>query len=52
VDLRDSRYNQVLHMVSAAKGAENFYLASNKHVTNRAEDITKAAKLDEMLSQV
>lgn len=25
VDLRDTRYNQILHMVSAANGAEAFY---------------------------
>lgn len=25
VELRDNRYNQIIHMVSAAKGAEEFY---------------------------
>lgn len=25
VELRDTRYNQIIHMVSAAKGAEDFY---------------------------
>lgn len=25
VDLRDTRYNQIIHMVSAANGAEAFY---------------------------
>lgn len=25
VELRDNRYNQIVHMVSAAKGAEEFY---------------------------
>ena len=25
VDLRDNRYNQIVHMVSAANGAEEFY---------------------------
>lgn len=25
VDIRDSRYNQIIHMVSAANGAEPFY---------------------------
>lgn len=25
VDLRDARYNQIIHMVSAANGAEEFY---------------------------
>lgn len=25
VELRDNRYNQIIHMVSAANGAEEFY---------------------------
>ena len=25
VELRDTRYHQIIHMVSAAKGAEDFY---------------------------
>ena len=25
VELRDNRYNQIVHMVSAAYGAEDFY---------------------------
>lgn len=25
VEMRDTRYNQIIHMVSAAKGAEDFY---------------------------
>lgn len=25
VELRDNRYNQIVHMVTAAKGAEDFY---------------------------
>lgn len=25
IDLRDNRYNQIVHMVSAANGAEEFY---------------------------
>jgi hypothetical protein len=25
VELRDNRYNQIIHMVSAANGAEDFY---------------------------
>ena len=28
-EIRDNRYNQVVHMVSAAKGAENFYRYSS-----------------------
>lgn len=25
IDVRDNRYNQIVHMVSAANGAEQFY---------------------------
>lgn len=25
IELRDNRYNQIIHMVSAASGAEEFY---------------------------
>lgn len=25
IELRDNRYNQIIHMVSAAKGAEDYY---------------------------
>lgn len=25
IELRDNRYNQIVHMVSAANGAEDFY---------------------------
>lgn len=25
IELRDNRYNQIIHMVSAANGAEDFY---------------------------
>jgi len=31
VDLRDNRYNQIIHMVSAACGAEDFYTTEVKH---------------------
>lgn len=30
VDLRDNRYNQIIHMVSAACGAEDFYTTEVK----------------------
>lgn len=33
VELRDNRYNQIVHMVSAANGAEEFY--STEVCTNR-----------------
>jgi len=50
VELRDGRYNQVIHMVSAAKGAEDFYDCQN-HVT-RHEGIELARHLDDLTAQV
>ena len=50
VELRDGRYNQVIHMVSAAKGAEDFY-----HIENHAarhEGMELARLLDDITSQV
>lgn len=49
VDLRDSRYNLVIHMVSAAKGAEDFYRLDNN--ITRTEGIEVARQLDELTSQ-
>jgi hypothetical protein len=49
VELRDSRYHQVIHMVSAAKGAEDFY-----HMDSRVschEGIELARQLDDLTSQ-
>jgi len=43
-DLRDNRYNQVIHMISAAKGAEKFYTLENH--TSRSEDLDTARMLD------
>ncbi|XP_076452635.1 TRPL translocation defect protein 14-like [Babylonia areolata] len=44
VDLRDNRYNQIIHMVSAAKGAEDFYsLAGHK---TRHEGLDSAREID------
>jgi len=34
VDLRDNRYNQIIHMVSAACGAEDFYTIGVKTSKN------------------
>jgi len=50
VELRDGRYNQVIHMVSAAKGAEHFYDVQN-HVS-RTEGIELARHLDDLTAQV
>lgn len=49
VDLRDNRYNQVIHMVSAAVGAEEFYTCSG-HKT-RTEDLSLARELDNITAQ-
>lgn len=50
VDLRDNRYNQVIHMVSSAHGAEAFYTCAG-HKT-RSEDIGLARHLDKITAQV
>ncbi|XP_063603821.1 TRPL translocation defect protein 14-like [Penaeus indicus] len=44
VDLRDTRYNQILHMVSAANGAEAFY--STEDHACRSENMDLAQRLD------
>jgi len=44
VEIRDNRYNQVIHMVSAAKGAEDFY--SIEHHASRKEGIEEAKDRD------
>ena len=49
VEMRDNRYNQVIHMVSAAKGAEAFY-QTDTHV--RHENLDLARQLDDFSSQV
>ena len=50
VDLRDNRYNQIIHMVSAASGAEDFYTCHG-HKT-RSEDLGLARHLDSITAQV
>jgi hypothetical protein len=44
IDIRDHRYDIVVHLVSAAKGAEAFYSAENNTV--RSEGLELARKLD------
>ncbi|XP_074029359.1 TRPL translocation defect 14 [Leptinotarsa decemlineata] len=44
VELRDNRYNQIIHMVSAAKGAEEFY--SIEDHACRSEGVELARILD------
>ena len=51
VDLRDNRYNLVVHMVSAAKGAEAFYNIG-KNVSNKEQDLAHARQLDDAVSEV
>jgi predicted ATPase len=46
VELRDQRYDYVVHMITAASGAESFYGSQNNHV--RAEGIDLARKLDKL----
>jgi len=44
VDIRDNRYNQVIHMVSAAKGAEEFYTVEQH--ASRKEGLEEARMRD------
>lgn len=44
VDIRDSRYNHIIHMVSAAHGAEKFY--STVDHSCRSEGMELARELD------
>jgi len=44
VEIRDNRYNQVIHMVTAAKGAEEFY--SIEDHPSRSEGVELARHLD------
>lgn len=44
VELRDNRYNQIIHMVSAANGAEDFY--STEDHACRSENVGLARELD------
>lgn len=47
VDVRDRRYDAVLHLCTAAKGAEEFYTCANN--SSRTEGIELAAKLDDKI---
>ncbi|XP_001986996.2 TRPL translocation defect protein 14 isoform X1 [Drosophila grimshawi] len=44
VEMRDNRYNQILHLVSAANGAEDFY--STEDHACRSEGVEMARELD------
>lgn len=45
VELRDNRYNQIIHMVSAAKGAEEFYSIEvrKRHSSAKFRKVSKTA---------
>lgn len=42
--MRDNRYDQIIHLVTAAKGAEKFYILDNN--VTRTEGIELARQLD------
>ena len=50
MELRDKRYDQVVHMVTAASGAESFYQLENNSV--RTEDLTQARERDAKAAEV
>lgn len=50
IQLRDARYDQVVHLMTAANGAESFYQLSNNSV--RSEGIELARTLDNKAAQV
>ena len=47
VDVRDKRYDAVLHLCTAAKGAEKFYTCENN--SSRTENIETAVMLDDKI---
>lgn len=49
VDLRDNRYDQIIHMVTAANGAEQFYTLENN--VTRTESIELAREIDDKCSK-
>jgi len=49
VDIRDNRYNQVVHMVTAAEGAEEYYTV--EHHATRLETLGEARERDKLASE-
>lgn len=47
VDVRDKRYDAVLHLCTAAKGAEKFYTCANN--SSRTETLEQAAAIDDKI---
>ena len=50
VQLRDTRYDQIIHMVTAADGADSFYQKTNN--PTRTETSEQAKKIDANAVQV
>ena len=50
VELRDNRYDQVVHMVTAASGAESFYQLDNN--STRSEGFELARERDTKAAEV
>ena len=50
IQLRDARYDQVVHMMTAANGAEQFYHLANN--ATRSEGLELARELDTKAAQV
>jgi hypothetical protein len=50
VQIRDNRYDAVIHMVTAADGAESFYVTQNQGEA-RYESVEEAKLKDEQLRQ-
>ena len=50
VDLRDNRYNHVIHLVTAARGAEEHYTRTNNNA--RTEDLASAVNNDMLVGEV
>lgn len=48
IELRDQRYDYVVHLVTAANGAEEFYTTANNNA--RSEGVELAIKLDSLCS--
>jgi len=49
VDIRDNRYNQVVHLVTAARGAEEYYTC--EHHTTRLETLDEARERDRLAAE-
>lgn len=49
IDLRDNRYDQIIHLITAANGAEQFYTLDNNNT--RTESIQAARDQDEKLQK-